>query len=489
MAVEDEVDALYAADPDEFVEARQALVKRLRSAGDRERAAEVAKLRRPTAAAWAVNQLARRHPDDLAGLVELGQELHRAHERLLAGGRDDATVTSGRRRREAIADLVERAAGILADSGRAGDAHRDAIAATLDAASLDPDRAEDVVAGRLSKELDPPSGFGVGGGSGDDEELLWAVPEPSAPVRAPASATSGTKSARAQAAVKKPAVDAGSRATTDDGATVGGGRRGPKRDSIPEGDAPAAAHGTTGDDRAAAAEGAEAERAEAAARAARRAEEVRRRAVVAREAATRARGLADQAQDAADQRNGSASAWRTRWCGPGAPPPTPAGRPASCAMRPARPSARRRRSRASSAGQEAGQGPNGGDHADDDHRHAPAEGRAGQVAVLGLAWRAGEGQDIAHHQRPPEGEEEKGQEVFTEEHAPNLPARTYRADRARTAESEVSLKLGPVADDRKGSPTAWGGRTPKAPYAYPLRRTPPGLPRRRTTRPPNRPGR
>ena len=174
MAVEDEVDALYAADPDEFVEARQALVKRLRSAGDRERAAEVAKLRRPTAAAWAVNQLARRHPDDLAGLVELGQELHRAHERLLAGGRDDATVTSGRRRREAIADLVERAAGILADSGRTGDAHRDAIAATLDAASLDPDRAEDVVAGRLSKELDPPSGFGVGGGSGDDEELLWA---------------------------------------------------------------------------------------------------------------------------------------------------------------------------------------------------------------------------------------------------------------------------------------------------------------------------
>ncbi len=249
MAVEDDVDALYAADPDEFVEARQALVKRLRSDGEREQAAEVAKLRRPTAAAWAVNQLARHHPDDLAALVERGRELHRAHERLLAGGRDDDTVATGRRRREAIADLVERAAGLLAESGRAADAHRDAIASTLDAASLDPDRGREVVAGRLSKELDPPSGFGLGG----EDELVWAVPAPPPP-----------PAAKVSAAPKKAAA-----------ARKAGAAKAPD------------------DDRAEQAQRAAAERA-------RRAEEAKRRAVAARAAATRARDLADQAQDAAD---------------------------------------------------------------------------------------------------------------------------------------------------------------------------------------------
>jgi hypothetical protein len=272
VAVEDEVDALYAGDPDEFVAGRQALVKRLRAEGDRARAAEVAQLRRPTAAAWAVNQLARRHPDELAGLVELGRELSRAHERLLSGGRDDATVTSGRRRREAIADLVERAAGILAESGRAADAHRDAIASTLDAASLDPAAAHDVVAGRLAKELDPPSGFGPGGsGDGDDGELLWALPDPAAArgaTKAPggeAEKPATRKTAAKKAAPRKPAVGSSSDPSTT-----------------------------------AAEEAEEAERAERAAERERRAEEKRRRATAARAAAARARDLADKAQDAAD---------------------------------------------------------------------------------------------------------------------------------------------------------------------------------------------
>jgi hypothetical protein len=172
VTVDDDIDALYASDPDEFVAGRQALAKRLKSDGERERSAEVAKLRRPTAAAWAVNQLARRHPDEVAGLVEAGDDLRRAHERLLAGDRDDEVAAAGRRRREAIADLVERAAGILSESGRAADAHRDAISSTLDAASLDPDAAAAVTAGRLSKELDPPTGFG-----------LDAAPAPPAPAR------------------------------------------------------------------------------------------------------------------------------------------------------------------------------------------------------------------------------------------------------------------------------------------------------------------
>jgi hypothetical protein len=291
--VEDHIDALYRADPDEFVTARQALVKRLRSEGERDRAAGVAKLRRPTAAAWAVNQLAHRHPDELARLLELGHELHRAHERLLAGDRDDATVTSGRRRHEAIADLVERAAGILSESGRAADAHRDAIASTLDAASLDPDVGVEVAAGRLSKELDPPSGFGLGGGDGG-----WPAPPP--PAATP----------RAASPKASPAADT-----------------------------------------------------------------------------------------EADARAERAAAERAR--------------------------------------------------------------------------RADEGQHVAHHQRPAQGEEEEGQEVFTEEHASNLRPRAS-GPVVGTAESEISLKPGAAGDDR--SDIDGPGRSDSQGTYAPQRRTPPGLP-------------
>ena len=238
MAVEDDVDALFAADPDGFVAARQALAKRLKAEGDKAGAAEVAALRRPTAAAWAVNQLARRHGDEVAGLVALGDDLRQAHERLLAGGRDDSTVAAGRRRREAIADLVDRAAAILTESGRAADAHRDAISATLDAASLDPAAGAEVVAGRLSKELEPPSGFG---------ELDWSATP--APARRPPPTKAPAPTEKAKAKGPAPADD-------------------------------------------------EAER--AAAERARRADEARQRATMARTAATRARALADQARDAAD---------------------------------------------------------------------------------------------------------------------------------------------------------------------------------------------
>ncbi len=66
---------LYGLDPNDFVAARNDLVRRLRKAGERAVAAEVAKLRRPTPAAWAVNQLVRRHRAEVEELVRKGEEL------------------------------------------------------------------------------------------------------------------------------------------------------------------------------------------------------------------------------------------------------------------------------------------------------------------------------------------------------------------------------------------------------------------------------
>ena len=192
-----EVDELFAAGPEEFIARRQALVKQLKAAGDRDGAAEVAALRRPTVAAWAVNQLARRHPDELGRLLALGQDLEEAHEGLLSGGRPDSAVTAGRRRREAVAALTDTAMGLLTESGRAADAHRDAIAGTLDAASLDPRSGAVVQAGRLTRELDPPSGFGLDWVADD-----WSPPPRRTPRRSRTSRT--TPPPRSRPARRRP---------------------------------------------------------------------------------------------------------------------------------------------------------------------------------------------------------------------------------------------------------------------------------------------
>ena len=57
------MDDLFALPPAEFIAARDALAKRLKADGDATRAAEVKALRRPSVAAWAVNQVARRKPE------------------------------------------------------------------------------------------------------------------------------------------------------------------------------------------------------------------------------------------------------------------------------------------------------------------------------------------------------------------------------------------------------------------------------------------
>lgn len=158
---QDGIDELYALEPGEFVAARNELVKRLRKAGDREQAAEVAKLRRPSPAAWAVNQLARRHRADVEELVRLGEALRDAQDRALAGGEPGDLRAAGRARRDAVARLAGVAERILAERGASPGAHTAEVGATLEAASLDAEAATAVLEGRLSTELQAPSGFGV----------------------------------------------------------------------------------------------------------------------------------------------------------------------------------------------------------------------------------------------------------------------------------------------------------------------------------------
>jgi hypothetical protein len=72
MAAEpaDPLDSLYEALPAEFVKARNALVKSLKAAGQREQSEAAAKLSRPTASVWVTNQIARHAPDLVERLAE-----------------------------------------------------------------------------------------------------------------------------------------------------------------------------------------------------------------------------------------------------------------------------------------------------------------------------------------------------------------------------------------------------------------------------------
>jgi hypothetical protein len=155
------VDELYGLDPNDFVAARNDLVKRLKKEGDKALAAEVAKFKRPTPAAWAVNQLARSHHDELEELVRLGEALRDAQDRALAGDDPGDMRQAGRARRDAVARLADQADRLLVGRGGAAGAHAGDVTATLEAASLDAEAGAAVLAGRLSTELEPPSGFGV----------------------------------------------------------------------------------------------------------------------------------------------------------------------------------------------------------------------------------------------------------------------------------------------------------------------------------------
>src|SRR3954467_6225634 len=72
---EGELDRLYGVPLNEFTAARDELDKDLRAQGDRERAQEFKTWRKPTAAVWLVNQLARERQLDVQRLLKAGESL------------------------------------------------------------------------------------------------------------------------------------------------------------------------------------------------------------------------------------------------------------------------------------------------------------------------------------------------------------------------------------------------------------------------------
>lgn len=180
----DRVDALYGLPIDDFTSSRDALAKELRQARRREQAAWVAGLRRPTAAAWVVNQLARTQARAAKRLLQAGEELREAHRRLMAGEAEaDDLRAADEQVRKALRALLATAPGLLdRDGDPPSRSTLEKAGETLQAVALDEQTRAAFAPGRLTRERQA-SGLGLFAAA--------TAPAPAAPKRAARNKSQG----------------------------------------------------------------------------------------------------------------------------------------------------------------------------------------------------------------------------------------------------------------------------------------------------------
>jgi hypothetical protein len=143
-AIDSEIDRLYQLPPGEFTAARNALAK---TAG--KHAADVRRLAKPSAPAWAINQLYWKRHEDYNALVKASTELRKVHKAVLAGQRGDIREAT-KAHDAAIEQALKSTLTLLGDGGHpVTDATRHAIQTTLRALPADEPP------GRLTRALQP----------------------------------------------------------------------------------------------------------------------------------------------------------------------------------------------------------------------------------------------------------------------------------------------------------------------------------------------
>jgi hypothetical protein len=155
--LEAELDHLYASLPEDFTRARNDLAQRLKQAGQADAAARVRQLRKPTVPLWAVNQLARQHPDEVRALLDAGERLRVAQQAALRGESQELRTATAEERK-VLRSLTQRGEELLHEAGHSVDTKR--IASTLRAAAVDQHGRELLEQGRLSEEFEA-TGFGA----------------------------------------------------------------------------------------------------------------------------------------------------------------------------------------------------------------------------------------------------------------------------------------------------------------------------------------
>jgi hypothetical protein len=206
-------DDLYALPLPDFTPARDTLAKEHRA--DTELAAAIKGLRKASVAAWVVNLLVRRDPDQVDQVLAVGAALRDAQDNLDATQLREFT----KQRRQLTASVTTAARRMAREEGvRTTQAVADQVEATLTAAMLEPDAAKAVRSGLLVSAI-AATGLGdldLGGAVAVPEALgfsatarpvappdparrpqLKVVPDPDAEVKARKAADARVAEARA----------------------------------------------------------------------------------------------------------------------------------------------------------------------------------------------------------------------------------------------------------------------------------------------------
>jgi hypothetical protein len=139
--VDEIADRLYSLPPEEFTRARSEAERELRQAGEREQADQVKGLRKPTAAAAAVNRLVHAHRNHVEVFLRAAASLRDAQ----VAGKGDIAAAAQAQRAE-LEQLVKLGG--------------EAVRPTLQAAAVDDNTARELLQGRLVREPEP-AGFGT----------------------------------------------------------------------------------------------------------------------------------------------------------------------------------------------------------------------------------------------------------------------------------------------------------------------------------------
>jgi hypothetical protein len=154
----DPAEPLYLVPPAGFVAARNALVSELKKAGKKAEAAAVKALTKPSLPAFALNQVARQHPEAIAAVLASTDEIARAQ----SGGVGNEIARKAYQaalahQREALDRVRALAAEALGGAGlEPGRSVLDRVESDLRFAVLDDELRQQVVTGRLMTDPEAP---------------------------------------------------------------------------------------------------------------------------------------------------------------------------------------------------------------------------------------------------------------------------------------------------------------------------------------------
>ena len=176
-----DIDALFQLPLAEFTGARNALAKRLKNEGRTLDAERVKTLAKPSAPAWAVNQLYWQDPKAIERLLTLGERIRKAQTGQLRNADLRALLDE---KKQMTTALLANASAILEEAGHAAsDGSVRRVSTTLEALAAWGHMEGVPKAGRLTADLDPP-GFDtlaalMGGKDLEAKKvLLFRAPKP-----------------------------------------------------------------------------------------------------------------------------------------------------------------------------------------------------------------------------------------------------------------------------------------------------------------------